>query len=338
MKVAALDLGSNTFLCLICIVNAENRQVTQVISDQVEIVRLGQGVSQTGCFQEEALVRADNCLQRFSAEIQKHQPDYVIAVATAAARMASNKQRLFEICHKHHIPLKIISGDQEAEITFAGAISKLQTTPSLSSAGVAPTSANESQILNSQSSYIVIDIGGASTEIILGCKEAEGDNFLLNWKKSFPIGAVKLTEQQIPMQPVPNPQLKTQELQNSLKDMFQEIDELLSMKKNSKIVAVAGTPTEIAKIMNHGVWDEHVIDGFQITLPMLKQLLQDFMQTSVLEKIQRWHVTPGRADVILAGVILLTYILEKIGSAELTVSTRGVRYGVAMRAQNLSQN
>ena len=96
MKVAALDLGTNTFLCLIA--EVEGGEITDIYSDQVESVRLGQGVNKTKNFHPEALARARSCLERFSKTIEAEQPESVLAMATSAARDVTNSEELFQIC------------------------------------------------------------------------------------------------------------------------------------------------------------------------------------------------------------------------------------------------
>ncbi|RYZ78117.1 MAG: Ppx/GppA family phosphatase, partial [Proteobacteria bacterium] len=120
MKVAALDLGSNSFNCLI--VEGRAGVIDAVLFDQVRIVRLGQDLGRTGKFHVDALVRARDCLIEFKTEIDKHSVDHVLAMATSAARDATNQDELFAICQELNIPLEIISGSDEARITYSGAV------------------------------------------------------------------------------------------------------------------------------------------------------------------------------------------------------------------------
>lgn len=118
MRVAALDLGSNSFLCLIADVSPQGG--VTVVSDLVDVVRLGEGVAESGYFSAEALSRAKQCLQSFSQEIHKYSPKKILAVATAATRMAKNRRELFAIGADLGIPIEVISGDDEADLTFLG--------------------------------------------------------------------------------------------------------------------------------------------------------------------------------------------------------------------------
>ena len=119
MKVAALDLGTNTFLCLIA--EVEYGQIKKVYADEVRVVRLGQGVHATRLFHSEALIRARQCLQEYAALILRHDVQRIVAVTTSAARDVTNADELFKIGSELNIPIQIFSGDQEAEFTFKGA-------------------------------------------------------------------------------------------------------------------------------------------------------------------------------------------------------------------------
>src|SRR5688572_18471439 len=118
MKIAALDLGSNTLLCLIA--EVEKNSIKNVLHDQVEIVSLGQGLSNSRSFHPDALERADNALEKFSKTISEFKREKILAMATSAARDAENKEALFALGRKHGIPIEIIPGEKEAEITYQG--------------------------------------------------------------------------------------------------------------------------------------------------------------------------------------------------------------------------
>lgn len=298
MKVAALDLGSNTFLCLIA--EVDRNAVKAVLHDQVEMVRLGQGLSGSKKFHPEALQRADATLEKFSQVIKKHQPDKILAMATSAARDAENKEDLFELGRKHGIPIEIIPGNKEAEITYRGATSGLG---------------------DFNDDIMVVDIGGGSTEFIFG----RGPQLLSG--KSLDIGCVRLTERFIKAQPTPEDQLTVAE--EFVSSELMKIKEIMPNGFDIKqIVAVAGTPTTLAAAELGGFVPEK-IDGFVFTEENLNRWLNRLVHASVGEKI-KFGIPEGRADVILIGVIILLRTLKNLGKSQLKVSTRGVRYGVAL--------
>lgn len=298
MKVAALDLGSNTFLCLIAEVSAS--AVLRVYEDSTEVVRLGQELEKTRTFHPEALSRADNCLKKFSEIIKKNKPDKVLAMATSAARDAVNKDELFQIAKKYDIPLEIIPGEKEAIITYQGAVSGYKS---------------ENQ------NIMVIDVGGGSTEFIFG-----QDQKLIRGE-SINIGCVRLTEKYIKHQPTPISEI------NKLTEHITE--NLLNVNKSKpqnfnidQIIAVAGTPTSLVAA-DLGGFDANKIDGFVLTEEKLNWWQEKLTNATVDEKINM-GIPKGRADVILVGVIILKKSLELFKKNNLIVSTRGVRYGVAL--------
>lgn len=298
MKVAALDLGSNTFLCLIA--EVEKNTVKKVLHDQVEMVRLGQGLSDNKRFHPEALERADKTLALFSQVIAEHQPKKILAMATSAARDAENQEELFALGRKHGIPIEIIPGEREAEITYQGATSGLQ---------------------DLGQDLMVLDIGGGSTEFIFGRGRQ-----LINGK-SLDIGCVRLTEKLIRQQPTPPEQISA--VRDFVNSELDKIRTIIPPAFNLKqIVAVAGTPTTLAAA-EVGAFSPSKIDGFVFTKEALEQWLNKLAGASVEEKID-FGIPRGRADVILIGVIILLRTLEVLGQDKLTVSTRGVRYGVAL--------
>lgn len=300
MKVAALDLGSNTFLCLIAEVSGD--VVTEIYSDEVEIVRLGQDLDKTRKFHPEALQRAGRCLEKFKKTIDLHKPERVLAMATAAARDAENKEELFKIADSLQIPLEIIPGEREASITYQGAISGLRDK-------------NENRL--------VLDIGGRSTEFIFGAGAT------LKAAESFNIGCVKLTEKFITAQPTSD---------EDIERLRQHIDESVLKARDllpdsfhiHQILAVAGTPTTLAAA-DLGEFNAEKIDGYVLTHEKLVHWLHLLQPMSVEEKIKQ-GLPAGRADVILVGVIILLRTLEIFKQSHMIVSTRGVRYGVALEA------
>ncbi len=296
MKVAALDLGSNTFLCLIC--DVSQGQIGTIYSDEVEVVRLGQGLSSSKKLHPDALARAKKTLTHFAGSIAKHKPEKILAMATSAARDAENKEELFKICKDLHIPLEIISGDQEAQITYFGSISGMKSL---------------------DTKTLVVDIGGRSTEFIVG----RGSNLLSGHSQN--IGCVRLTEQYIFQQPT-SPQ-DVENCKSEILKVVQESKQKINLNVD-QILAVAGTPTALVAA-ELGGFDPAKIDGYKLKVKKLNEWLSKLAVASVEEK-QNMGIPAGRADVILVGVLILLATLEVFCKDELIVSTRGVRYGVAI--------
>lgn len=297
MKIAAMDLGTNTFLCLIA--EGDRNGITKVHKDMAQVVRLGQGVGTTGEFHPDALVRARACMTEFKKEIDLHKVDKILAMATSAARDAKNGHELFKIGTDLGIPIEIIPGEDEARITYQGATVGLSENNKVS---------------------LVIDVGGGSTEFIVGQKSE------ILFAESLNIGGVRLTEKYIKSQPVP--QNESAQLKKAIQEELKKVLPEIKKHHPEGIIAVAGTPTSIVAI-EVGGFDEKKVDGFFLTTERLKYWVQEFSQTSVEEKKSKYELG-GRADIIFVGASILLETLESLSMNGMYVSTKGVRYGVAL--------
>jgi exopolyphosphatase/guanosine-5'-triphosphate,3'-diphosphate pyrophosphatase len=297
MKVAALDLGTNTFLCLIAEVDASG--VTKIYKDLSKVVRLGQDIDKTGDFHPEAINRARVCLQEFKHEIELEKVDRTLAMATSAARDAKNGSELFKIGKELNIPIEIIPGEDEARITYFGATAGFP---------------------NSNETTLVIDVGGGSTELIVG----EGCNIRMGL--SLNIGGVRLTDRFISTQPVIENERK--QMKEYIKSQIHDVVDQLRQEDIRHVVAVAGTPTSLAAL-ELGGFDEKKVDGFFLKKDRLAFWVQEFGNTTVEEKKNKYQLG-GRADIIFAGASILLELVENLNLAGLTVTTKGVRYGVAL--------
>ena len=280
----------------------EGAAITRIYADETEIVRLGQQLEATKRLHPDALQRADACLEKYSRLIMEHKPQKILAMATSAARDAENQDALFAIAAKHGIPLEIIPGDKEAAITYQGAVSGLS---------------------DENKNLLVLDIGGGSTEFIFG-----HDKVLLSGK-SFDIGCVRLTERFFTSQPT-----SVKEVLAATAYIDSQLQAALELTpkdfKLDQIIAVAGTPTSLV-VAELGVFDPALIDGFALDRAKLNDWFFRLSKATVDEKINI-GIPKGRADVILVGVIILLRALNLFGLQQITVSTRGVRYGVALEA------
>jgi exopolyphosphatase/guanosine-5'-triphosphate,3'-diphosphate pyrophosphatase len=297
MKIAAMDLGTNTFLCLIA--EGDRNGITKVHKDLAQVVRLGQGVGATGEFHPDALIRARACMTEFKKEIDLQKVDRILAMATSAARDAKNGHELFKIGTDLGIPIEIIPGEDEARITYLGATVGLSETDKVS---------------------LVIDVGGGSTEFIVGRK-----NEIL-FAESLNIGGVRLTEKYIKAQPVPLSEAA--QLRTAIQEELKKVLSHIKMQQPERIIAVAGTPTSIVAI-EVGGFDEKKVDGFFLTTERLRYWVKEFAQTSVEEKKTKYQLG-GRADIIFVGASILLEALESLSMNGMYVSTKGVRYGVAL--------
>jgi exopolyphosphatase/guanosine-5'-triphosphate,3'-diphosphate pyrophosphatase len=264
---------------------------------------LGQGVDKTGAFHPEALARAKVCLTEFKKEIDRHGVDRILAMATSAARDASNGKELFKIGEDLGIPIEIIPGADEARITFAGA--------------------TEGSIRGKEN-CVVIDVGGGSTEFIVGNSEK------LHFSKSLNIGCVRMTEKYITAQPLSQTERLSVEavVNEQLRTIIGEIGKYPA----EEILAVAGTPSAIAVAELGGRFDPNQVHGFILDQAKLKRWCDVLANTTVQEKIDKYKIEAGRADVLFVGATILHQFLVQLNKPSMKVSIKGVRYGVALEA------
>ena len=291
-------MGSNTFLCLI--VDIVDGKIIKTLRDEVRVVRLGQNLFETKRFHPEALKRADECLAAYSENIKKFKVEKVFAVATSAARDAANKEELFKIGAKHGIPIKVIDGKTEAQVTYVG-----------STVGV-----SESEMV------AVIDVGGGSTEVV--CKGVDREII----KHSFNLGCVRLTEKFVSQDPIPEKDFLA--LKEFIQKSISEKSELLKQMRPSRIIAVAGTPTTLADILLGGGFVEDKIENYYISNKILIEWISRLAKLSSAERLKIKGMAKGREDVMVAGLIILSELVMTLGLEGIFVSTKGVRYGVAL--------
>lgn len=295
MRVAALDLGSNTSLLFIA--DIENGKIQEVYCDRTKVTKMGQGVHQFRRLHPEALVRLEECFKEYSGLIEKHQAEKVIAVATSAARDVSNGEALTQLAAKYKIPVHIISGEQEARLTFLGALSDQ----------------------NDLRSKGVIDVGGGSTEVI-----SQIDSNIRG--TSVDVGSVRLTELCVTRQPISEFELK--KIEEYAAQEFAKAK--LHAGHLKEVIAVAGTPTTLAALDQARDFDESFVHGYVLSESKLDDWINRLAKMSIAEREVLPGMQPKRGDVIVTGSIILREAMRALGVKEVCVSTRGVRYGVAM--------
>lgn len=317
MKLAALDLGSNTFLQLIVeVMDAGDKNAQrslQVLSDEVRMVRLGEGLQQSGLISNAALERAEAAMSEFARiRSQFSHIDRVVAVATAAARKSANSLKLVELGRKYGCEIQIVSGEAEARLSYLGALSGLGLQQELQSQDV--------------ESFLVVDIGGASSEVILG------DRYNPKILQSIPLGVLEVAAE-LENFGVDQVAARTWVESKIEKSIHEELFPALAGCSSLTAVAVAGTPTEIARISLDPLADFRAsrLDGFVLDRKRLSFWISELMGMSSAEVVRKYRVDPRRADILCAGCFLLEGILLNLDLEGFRVSTRGVRYGVAIR-------
>lgn len=299
MRVAALDLGSNTSLLLIA--EMDGARMKRVLHDETTITKMGQGVHANRRFHPEALARLDVCFASYSKTIREFKCDKVVAVATSAARDVSNGEALLDLGKKHGIPIHIISGDKEAQLTFKGALCDRE----------------------SMDGIAVIDVGGGSTEII---SEQAG----VPKGTSVDVGSVRLTELFVKNEIVPENEMR------DVRDYCAKAFAAAPLPRGPfrEVVAVAGTPTTLAAVDQNQDFSEEIVHGYKLKLATVEDWIAKLSRMTVADREKLRGMQPKRADVIVTGSLILATAIRALAKNEATVSTRGVRYGVALAWQD----
>lgn len=300
MRIASLDLGSNTFLMLIA--DFESGKLKKILREEIRTTRLGQGVHAERKFHPDALKRAEECFADYSKIITEYKPDKVVAMATSAARDVTNGQALFELGSKYNIPIQIIPGSKEARISFEGSTFEHKDDNGL----------------------LVVDVGGGSTEVV--GKSSDGE--LVG--KSLDLGSVRLTEMFITEHPVSRKEL--QALENYCDEVISQHKTELLSGPIKKLVAVAGTPVTISLLIQEKTYKHELVHAYEFPATKLRELRDTMASMSVDERKAMTGMEPKRADVIVAGSTILLKTAEAFGIETILVSNHGVRYGIAHMA------
>jgi exopolyphosphatase/guanosine-5'-triphosphate,3'-diphosphate pyrophosphatase len=293
VRVAAIDIGTNTALMLIAEANGSS---FSILEDIHAIPRLGEDVDKTHVISEAAVHRLDEVLSRYQQIIGELGINIVDAVGTSALRDAENSNEVCDhIRRSFNIPVRLIPGDEEARLTYLGAVSDIST---------------NAQLIG------VVDIGGGSTEIALGI----GKDYVIG--RSMNIGAVRLTE-------------RSQDRADREKDIRENLKATFNLfPLPDRLVAVAGTATSVAAIkLGLETFDRERINGTVVTLGELDEIVELLYSISANELSGRYPViTKGRADILPAGALILYETVQYLRLDSFTASTRGLRYGVAIDA------
>lgn len=295
---ASIDIGTNTVLMLIAEANEYNK--LNIIYQEYDVARLGEGVDNTKLINDDAFNRLYNILSRYIKKCNELRVKKIFVSGTSALRDAENGKEIIDrIKNELNIKIEIISGTNEAIYSYNGAV-------------------------NSKGVNFLIDIGGGSTEFIIG----QNDNLI--FRKSINIGAVRLTERYFTSQPPNTNDVTTAE--NYISKIIQ--DEIISEINDISIDTyhgVAGTVTTIAtSLLNLNDHEVDRIDGFTINKEDLNKLYQKFLNSETEIIINNFGVHPKRADLISAGTLILKVTFDILGIQNMIASSKGLRFGFLM--------
>ena len=302
MRVAVVDIGTNSTRLLIADV-APGGALAELHRESI-VTRLGDKVDATGTLADEAIERVFAALAHYSELIDEHGATATTAVLTSAARDATNGARFTSAVRaRYGLDARTIGGDEEAALTFAGATSER------------PHDGRE---------LVVVDIGGGSTEFVIGCDGT------VDFHVSTQAGVVRQTERHIRDDPPRDQDVAA--LRTEVAGIIEQHVRQDLRDRITRAIAVAGTATSCAAIeLQLDPYDPTRVHGHTLTRATCERILDDLAR---LTNAQRRHVTglqPDRAPTIVAGVAMLLEVFDAFGLDELEVSEHDILRGAALR-------
>jgi exopolyphosphatase / guanosine-5'-triphosphate,3'-diphosphate pyrophosphatase len=299
VRVAVIDMGTNSTRLLVA--DIEGGQVRE-LERRSTVTRLGRGVDTSRQLALEAIEDVCDAVATYIAIYEELEPDRVVAVATSAVRDAENSGAFTgELRERFALSARVLDGDEEARLTYLGACAERP------SAG----------------RTLVIDIGGGSTELIVGSGAEIG------FHASLQAGTVRHTERYLTEDPPTPP-----ELERLADDVHRLIDAELggqAIAKAREGIAVAGTPTSLAAIDLHlEPYDPEVVQGHRLTLAAIQRMCSELAAVPLAERLAVTGLHPDRAPTIVAGVVILIQAMRAFGLSEIEVSEHDILYGAAL--------
>lgn len=298
MRVAAIDCGTNSIRLLVADISGDS---FREVSRDMEIVRLGQGVDKTGKFHPDAIARTLAAVDKFAGEIARRGVEKIRFCATSATRDARNRSLFIDgVKERLGIEPEVIPGEVEAALSFQGATKDFD---------------------KAQGPFLVIDIGGGSTEFVFGTDSVEK-------AISMNIGCVRMSERHFTGDR-PDP--------GQIASAIEDIDEAISaaskvvpIKDAKTFIFVAGTATTVAAAaLDLPAYDRYAIHLSRIPSEKVHQISKKFLAESREERAAHGYMHPGRVDVIGAGSLVLSRILFATGASEFVASESDILDGMA---------
>ncbi|MBD3378058.1 hypothetical protein GF406_23715 [candidate division KSB1 bacterium] len=291
---ASIDIGTNSTRLLIA--KKQNESLSPMHTEEV-MTRLGMGLDEHHFLSDDAMNRVLYVLERYKSTCAQWHATDIQVMATSATRDAKNRHEFLAKIHELGLTCQVLSGDQEANLSYYGAISDLSI----------------------HKSFLVCDIGGGSTEII------SGSSVKIDSKMSIDVGSSRLTRQFFHHDPVLEDELFA--CRSYLKERLN-----ISLQRPSSAVFVGGSATTCAMMM-HGISikDAYRVHHKRIDRQKLKDLLFQLSKQTIKQRQQEWRgLPPKRAEVILAGGLVLDVLLDELGEVVSIASLRDLLYGVLL--------
>jgi exopolyphosphatase/guanosine-5'-triphosphate,3'-diphosphate pyrophosphatase len=302
-RVAAIDCGTNSLRLLVADVDTGTGTLVD-LHRQMEIVRLGEGVDRTGRLGDDALARTFAVCDRYAAVLRDLGAERIRFVATSASRDAENRDDFVAgVLERIGVEPEVVSGDEEARLSFTGATRGLT---------------------GAEAPYLVVDIGGGSTEFVLGTTEPVA-------ARSVDVGCVRLTERHFTSDPPSRDQIDA---------LVADADAAISLAAQTvplgearTLVGLAGSVTTLTAVaLGQTEYDASAIHGVRVSAAIVAEWSDRLLAMTHEERSRFAVIHPGRVDVLNAGVLVLRRILDRTGLPEVLVSEHDILDGIAFSA------
>ncbi|WP_328769266.1 Ppx/GppA phosphatase family protein [Streptomyces sp. NBC_00286] len=310
-RVAAVDCGTNSIRLLVADADPGTGELID-LDRRMTIVRLGQGVDRTGRLAREALERTFAACKEYAAIIKEHGAERIRFVATSASRDAENRDDFVRgVLDILGVEPEVITGDQEAEFSFTGATKELSGRTDLAKP------------------YLVVDIGGGSTEFVVGDDHVRG-------ARSVDIGCVRMTERHLVHDGVvadPPTPAQIDAMRADIEAALDLVEQTVPLHEAHTLVGLAGSVTTVSAIaQNLPAYDPAAIHHSRVPYARVREITESLLASTHAERAAIPSMHPGRVDVIGAGALVLLSIMERIGAEEVVVSEHDILDGIAWKA------
>lgn len=298
-RFAVIDQGTNSIRLLV--VEPDGDGGLRELSRDMVITRLGQDVDRTGRIAPDALERTVAVLATYCRRARALHAERIRVAATSAVRDAANREELEQAVLEHAgTELEVLPGEREAELSFLGAV----------------------RGLDAPAPFLVLDIGGGSTELVLGTERPEAE-------VSLRLGSVRLTERFVRRDPPSTEELEA--MRFAVEDLLEDAEGQVPVRDAGTLVAVAGTSTTIQAIaLGLDRYDPEAIHRTRLALADAERVLVELAAMTTPERSALPVMAPGRGDVIVAGGVILVAAMRRFGFEEALVSESDILDGLAL--------
>ena len=306
-RVAAIDCGTNSLRLLVTDLGATGKID---LHREMRVVRLGQGVDTTGSLADEALERTRVALVDYASTCRSLGVGRTRMVATSATRDASNRSDFVALVERAlGVTPEVISGDEEAALSFAGATGGLPST---------------------DGPFLVMDIGGGSTEFVLGSTAVEAS-------RSVDVGCVRLTERHLHDDP-PSP-AQIEAARADIDDALSSVLEVVEAARARMAIGLAGSVTTVAALaLGLPSYQPELIHLSRLRREQVRQVTADLLAMTRTERARLPVMHPGRVDVIGGGALVLAMAMDRLGLDEVVVSESDILDGIALSIGTSSED